>query len=921
MEILSLTLKNFKTHRDRHFRFQPGTNAISGENGAGKTSILEAIAWTLFNYRGAYKTDDLIHNDANSAQATVAFISNRDGRTYEVQRCTSRGYTIYDPQLGQRLDYKHIEEEVLPWLRQHLGVPPGTDLGRLFANTIGVPQGTFTADFLQTPENRKRVFDAILKVEEYKQANRELLSLEKYARAEEESLDRAIAQYEESLAAWEETRNERQQVATAITGAETKLKTLQQELKTVEQTRKQLEAQAQQVQETEQRVRQLDTQVAGQRQSNQLLQEAVERSRQAAATCEANLGSYQAFQQVEQALKHLDQQRKQQQKLLKQREQAQKKLAARQSDLTRLAVQLDNLAQAQQEIEQLTPLIEQQTELERQQAEVAEKLNQCQSWKREQTDLTRQQKRVQADLSKLKNEVKRLQGLEAVTQQIPDLEQQRDRLQEQLSRIAAATQFEADLRSLVARGNERCDRHQAEADAALARLQEIRSAAPLLATESVDAVLAALRSGVELNAELLSALEGILADLAEQVDERALQQQIQQTRQRLEQVYRAQGEFATLEAQVSQQQRLNDDLEQIQARLQDLARELATESEWQEKRSQLNQSLTELGNPRERRTLLENSLAQRPTLEQQYQNLETAQQEIETTLAHLEQQLDTFADLDQEFEQQQDLRQHHHPGYLAYVQHQKDAENLASREADLQQAIAQLQQLEQACTDVQQVLTQLQANYDPQEKAAVEARYQDIRSQVDRLEGSLPQQRKLLENLDKQLESFQETSEKCDRARQSLKEKTKVRRFITFARKAYKEAGPRITEQYLYSINREADRLFRELLNRPNVALEWTKDYEILVKEGAHTRRFLNLSGGEQMCAALAVRLALLRTLADIDIAFFDEPTTNMDRARRESLAEAIAQIKSFRQLFVISHDDTFEKVTENVILVERDNT
>jgi DNA repair protein SbcC/Rad50 len=44
-----------------------------------------------------------------------------------------------------------------------------------------------------------------------------------------------------------------------------------------------------------------------------------------------------------------------------------------------------------------------------------------------------------------------------------------------------------------------------------------------------------------------------------------------------------------------------------------------------------------------------------------------------------------------------------------------------------------------------------------------------------------------------------------------------------------------------------------------------------------------------------------------------------MDRPRRESLAEAIANIKSFRQLFVISHDDTFEKVTENVILVERE--
>jgi DNA repair protein SbcC/Rad50 len=74
------------------------------------------------------------------------------------------------------------------------------------------------------------------------------------------------------------------------------------------------------------------------------------------------------------------------------------------------------------------------------------------------------------------------------------------------------------------------------------------------------------------------------------------------------------------------------------------------------------------------------------------------------------------------------------------------------------------------------------------------------------------------------------------------------------------------------------------------------------------------------MCAALAVRLALLKVLADIDIAFFDEPTTNMDKPRRAGLAEAIARIKSFNQLFVISHDDTFEQVTETVITVTRES-
>jgi hypothetical protein len=39
---------------------------------------------------------------------------------------------------------------------------------------------------------------------------------------------------------------------------------------------------------------------------------------------------------------------------------------------------------------------------------------------------------------------------------------------------------------------------------------------------------------------------------------------------------------------------------------------------------------------------------------------------------------------------------------------------------------------------------------------------------------------------------------------------------------------------------------------------------------------------------------------------------------RRESLARQILNVRGFRQIFVISHDDTFEQATQNLIRVER---
>jgi DNA repair protein SbcC/Rad50 len=912
MEILSVTLKNFKSHSDRHFQFQPGTNAICGENGAGKTSILEAIAWTLFNYRGGYTKDDLIRNGANSAQARVAFISSRDSRTYEVERCTTKGYMLFDPQLNVRLDYKHIEDEIMPWLRQQFGVAPGTDLGQLFANTIGVPQGMFTADFLQAAEKRKPIFDAILKVEEYRQANQQMLTLEKHGKAEVEKLEGAIAQYQESLQEWDGLQHRQNLIGQEITTNEAQLQQLQAELDQLQTEKERLSTQAQAVLDITSRLQQMTVKVEASQQANARILQSVERSQEAVAICTQNRDSYQAVLQAELDLEQLDQQVKQRQALVKQREKDQTAIATQQTELTRLNLQLENLTQAAAEIEELQPLIAQQIELEQQQATVAEQLNQLQGIKLEQQSATRQVTKLQSEQTKLNQDIERVRGLETDVNQIGDLEQKRDRLQEQLSRVDAAKQFEAELRQLVSDGETRGDGHQLQAEEAIALLQTLQIPA-------ATSILAAIEAGIELNTELLNALWKILADLSEQVSAPKLQQQMQQVKAKLDGAYQARAELSGLAAKLGQQETLQSEITQAQSRVAELAQQLSTEADLQQTRSHLTMTLSQLADPRGRSQLLAREMQQQAKLKQQQNTINEQCQQTQEAIAQLDHQITAFAELEIQIDQQKQIRQTHQPAYLIYLQYQNDANQLRKLEPELQTATAQLQELQAEQSKLQIESDRLRQDYDPAQWQLVETTYNTTRSQADQLSGGLPQQRKRLMEVSTQLATLEGIAGKRDRAEADLKQREKIKRFISFARKVYKEAGPRITERYVQNISHEADRLFRELMNRPNVALEWTKDYEIMVQEGAHNRRFINLSGGEQMCAALAVRLALLRVLADVDIAFFDEPTTNMDRPRRESLAEAIANIKTFRQLFVISHDDTFEKVTENVIVVERE--
>jgi DNA repair exonuclease SbcCD ATPase subunit len=145
-------------------------------------------------------------------------------------------------------------------------------------------------------------------------------------------------------------------------------------------------------------------------------------------------------------------------------------------------------------------------------------------------------------------------------------------------------------------------------------------------------------------------------------------------------------------------------------------------------------------------------------------------------------------------------------------------------------------------------------------------------------------------------------------------------RVVSFIRNTIIAAGPAVTDTLLLNVSQIANDIYAEILDDHAAELRWDRDYEILVQRGAEERHFAQLSGGEQMSAALAVRLALLKEMSEVDFAFFDEPTQSMDVTRRVNLAEQISQVRGFEQLIVISHDDTFEHHTDHLVRLRKVN-
>ncbi|MBA3770864.1 MAG: SMC family ATPase, partial [Blastocatellia bacterium] len=213
VHISRIELENIKSYASAAFDFARGTTAITGENGAGKTTIIESIAWVLFDLL-EYKKDDFVRRGEKKGSARLTLVSGLDEREYIIFRDTAAGYNVTNPQLAVRIADK--KEEVTRFLWQHLGLEPGTDLRSLFRQAIGVPQGTFTAIFLEGYAERKAAFDRLLKVEEYRQAAENLLETSRYLDASISGIRETIARSEGELGRTEVVSGENARVTSEI---------------------------------------------------------------------------------------------------------------------------------------------------------------------------------------------------------------------------------------------------------------------------------------------------------------------------------------------------------------------------------------------------------------------------------------------------------------------------------------------------------------------------------------------------------------------------------------------------------------------------------------------------------------------------------------------------------------------------------
>ncbi len=332
----------------------------------------------------------------------------------------------------------------------------------------------------------------------------------------------------------------------------------------------------------------------------------------------------------------------------------------------------------------------------------------------------------------------------------------------------------------------------------------------------------------------------------------------------------------------------------------------------------LTAALDALGDPRREHQRAADVAARRVKIASSLSATQTESAELEEKLSALDDELSAYAELDAEIAAQRAVQEANEAAHQRYLSHAREAEALAQRQAAFEEAAAALAQAESAVKQQRAARDEVAAQYDADAHAEVVAREGQLRETLAALEERLHQQAARQEEIAAEIAHLTEVQGALEAAEAERAELAELRELLGYLRGVLREAGPEVTRRLVEIISLHADRLYSEIMQAYTTRLRWTEDYDIVLSEAGRNRGFQQLSGGEQMAAALAVRLALLREVSAIDWAFFDEPTANLDAQRRDNLAEQILGVKGFSQLFVISHDDTFEQDTDHVVRVQK---
>ncbi len=969
MLIHRVELANFKSFASAAIDMEPGLTAIVGDNGAGKTAILQAIGLGVFDVRPRPLASVMRHG-ATDASVAIEFTSGLDERRYRVtrklHRTRARGTGALSPHatmdseifdVEQRRVFEERADDVEAFLAQHLGEPGFSGTDEVFDRVVGVPQGRLTADFLDVPSLRRERFDPILRVDEFKRAVDDLRPLLNHfdkRRVAHESKAGELARQLEAQPAAEAGLAAAQGAAVQI---ERHRIAAQAELEKAQAAAQRHDAQVQAAEAALTAAKLADSHLLMLQQSARDAADQLTQAQRAADELDGARADHEAFAAAQDELKQLGD-------VGNERDALRQRLSSLQADETHAGVARD---QAQQSLKEAQTAVKGLAELAvaaTAEATTTKAIQALRDRLAAATAIFDRADRAQADAGAAHFEFteglgRRAAVVEASAAQVRQLEAEWEEaaslrpLADQLAtRHEALQELRAQRASVTA---------VMEADGEAASLLERTKVCPFFDSEcrnlaevpDVALVFKRRASGHQRRLEQLATGEATaqaalrdaedaerrMGDLGARHEalesaqrEHAVTQAVQAALRPVEAAARGEDAKALSAAIDSAGTALPtaarpDHVIGAARRLVGALESLAESRQAADEAARLSSEIANEERALEAHAGAGGKLAQARSLagvrDARAQAAQQADADLERAASARAAADAALRDLEPRLAQAQAAQRKlddFRAGHERFLQHERLASETEQRAERLQAVKVQVRGAVTKTADAWGVAARLGAAADRAARKEAHGAQGAAIAQVAQLNAQSKALADRIVERQKELDELAEVARRLDAERRGATHATALRERTELMRRVLRAAGPLVTEALLADVSEAADEIFGEVLGDRAGRLRWTPDYDIVLERGGHVRSFSQLSGGEQMTAALAVRLALLRELLHIDVAFFDEPTQNLDDTRRTNLAEQILRVRGFEQLVVITHDDSFERMLDHVIHVRKVN-
>ena len=210
----------------------------------------------------------------------------------------------------------------------------------------------------------------------------------------------------------------------------------------------------------------------------------------------------------------------------------------------------------------------------------------------------------------------------------------------------------------------------------------------------------------------------------------------------------------------------------------------------------------------------------------------------------------------------------------------------------------------------------VQRNFDSENKAAVQLGKVIARLEADKTGAESDVQKYSLE---------------LDTLREKASEKKLVDKYIAVLnriRDAYGKDG--IQKMIRARAKPLLEKATRDLFERFNLAYSDVKideDYNISVIGPAGEQDIDQISGGERVALAIALRLAIAQVLSGkIETIIMDEPTTHLDEQRRRELVNILSSFfreggRIIPQMLIITHHSEIEDVADTIYAIRKEDS